>query len=39
MKQLLGAQGLIAGFGDLTGADNFVGIINAVANDQNSNIC
>ena len=35
---MLGAQGLIAGFGDLTGADNFVGIINAVANDQNSNI-
>lgn len=37
-SSLLGAQGLVAGFGNLTGADNFIGIINAVANDQNSNI-
>ena len=37
-SSLLGAQGLVAGFGNLTGSDNFIGIINAVANDQNSNI-
>jgi len=37
-SSLLGAQGLVAGFGNLTGDDNFIGIINAVANDQNSNI-
>ena len=37
-SSLLGAQGLVAGFGNLTGTDNFIGIINAVANDQNSNI-
>ena len=36
---LLNTQGLIAGFGDLTpGKDNFVGIINAIAQDSNSNI-
>ena len=36
---LLNTQGLIAGFGDLTpGSDNFVGIINAIAQDSNSNI-
>ena len=36
---LLNKQGLIAGFGDLTpGKDNFVGIINAIAQDSNSNI-
>ena len=36
---LLNTQGLIAGFGDLTpGNDNFVGIINAIAQDSNSNI-
>ena len=36
---LLNTQGLIAGFGDLTpGKDNFVGIINAIAQDLNSNI-
>ena len=36
---LLNSQGLIAGFGDLTpGDDNFVGIINAIAQDSNSNI-
>jgi len=36
---LLNTQGLIAGFGDLTpGKDNFVGIINAIAQDTNSNI-
>jgi general secretion pathway protein D len=37
-SSLLGSEGLVAGFGDLSGTDNFVGIINAVANDQNSNI-
>ena len=36
---LLNTQGLIAGFGDLTpGKDNFVGIINAISQDSNSNI-
>ena len=36
---LLNTQGLIAGFGDLTpGSDNFVGIINAIVQDSNSNI-
>jgi general secretion pathway protein D len=36
---LLNTQGLIAGFGDLTpGSDNFVGIINAISQDSNSNI-
>jgi general secretion pathway protein D len=36
---LLNTQGLIAGFGDLTpGKDNFVGIINAISQDANSNI-
>ena len=36
---LLNTQGLIAGFGDLTpGSNNFVGIINAIAQDSNSNI-
>ena len=36
---LSNTQGLIAGFGDLTpGSDNFVGIINAIAQDSNSNI-
>jgi general secretion pathway protein D len=36
---LFNTQGLIAGFGDLTpGSDNFVGIINAIAQDSNSNI-
>jgi general secretion pathway protein D len=36
---LLNTQGLIAGFGNLTpGSDNFVGIINAIAQDSNSNI-
>ena len=36
---LLNTQGLIAGFCDLTsGKDNFVGIINAIAQDSNSNI-
>ena len=36
---LLNTQGLVAGFGDLTsGKDNFVGIINAIAQDSNSNI-
>ena len=36
---LLNTQGLIAGFGDLTpGKDNFVGLINAISQDSNSNI-
>ena len=36
---LLNTQGLIAGFGDLTpGKDNFLGIINAISQDSNSNI-
>lgn len=36
---LLNTQGLIAAFGDLTpGKDNFVGIINAISQDSNSNI-
>lgn len=35
---LLNTQGLIAAFGDLTGSDSFVGIINAIAQDTNSNI-
>jgi len=36
---LLNTQGLIAGFGDLTpDKDNFVGIINAISQDSNSNI-
>ena len=36
---MLNTQGLIAGFGDLTpGKDNFVGIINAISQDSNSNI-
>ena len=34
-SSLLGSQGLVAAFGNLT---DFAGIINAVANDQNSNI-
>ena len=36
---ILNTQGFVAGFGDLTpGKDNFVGIINAIAQDSNSNI-
>ena len=35
---LLNTQGLVATFGDITGSDNFVGIINAIAQDTNSNI-
>jgi general secretion pathway protein D len=35
---LLNTQGLIAGLGDPGGSDNFVGIIRAIAEDQNSNI-
>ena len=37
-SSVLGSQGLVAGFGDFTGAGNFAGILTAVANDQNSNI-
>ena len=39
VSSLLNTQGLVAAFGDLTkGEDNFVGILNAIANDTESNI-
>tara|TARA_B100001778_G_C18579360_1_gene626661 strand:+ start:84 stop:1931 length:1848 start_codon:yes stop_codon:yes gene_type:complete len=39
ISSLLNTQGLVAGFGDLTkGEDNFVGILNAIADDTDSNI-
>ena len=39
ISSLLNTQGLVAGFGDLTkGKDNFVGILNAIADDTDSNI-
>ena len=39
VSSLLNTQGLVAGFGDLTkGTDNFVGILNAIAEDTDSNI-
>ena len=39
ISSLLNTQGLVAGFGDLTkGKDNFVGILNAIAEDTDSNI-
>ena len=39
ISSLLNTQGLVAGFGDLTkGEDNFVGILNAIADDTESNI-
>ena len=39
ISSLLNTQGLVAGFGDLTkGEDNFVGILNAIADDIDSNI-
>ena len=39
VSSLLNTQGLVAGFGDMTsGEDNFVGIINAIASDTDSNI-
>ena len=39
VSSLLNTQGLVAGFGDLTsGDDNFVGILNAIASDTESNI-
>ena len=39
ISSLLNTQGLVAGFGDLTkGEDNFVGILNAIAGDTESNI-
>ena len=39
VSSLLNTQGLVAGFGDLTkGEDNFVGILNAIAEDTDSNI-
>lgn len=37
-SSLLNSSGLVTGFGDLSGGDSFAGIINAVADDQNSNI-
>ena len=37
-SSLLNTQGLIAGIGNLNGSDSFVGIIRAIAEDQNSNI-
>ena len=39
VSSLLNTQGLVAGFGDLTkGKDNFVGILNAITEDTDSNI-
>ena len=39
ISSLLNTQGLVAGFGDMTaGENNFVGIINAIASDTDSNI-
>ena len=39
VSSLLNTQGLVAGFGDLTKVkDNFVGILNAIAEDTDSNI-
>ena len=39
VSSLLNTQGLVAGFGDMTsGENNFVGIINAIASDTDSNI-
>ena len=39
LTSLLNTQGLVAGFGDLTkGEDNFIGILNAIASDTDSNI-
>ena len=39
VSSLLNTQGIVAGFGDLTkGKDNFVGILNAIAEDTDSNI-
>ena len=39
VSSLLNTQGLVAGFGDFTkGKDNFVGILNAIAEDTDSNI-
>ena len=37
-SSLLQSSGLVSGFGDLSGGDRFAGIINAVADDQNSDI-
>ena len=39
ISSLLNTQGLVTGFGDLSdGGDKFIGIINAIAQDTNSNI-
>ena len=39
VSSLLNTQGLVAGFGDINnGKDNFVGILNAIASDVDSNI-
>ena len=37
-SSLLQSSGLVSGFGDLSGGDSFAGIINAVADDKNSDI-
>ena len=37
-SSLLQSSGLVSGFGELSGGDSFAGIINAVADDQNSDI-
>ena len=39
LSSLLNTQGLVTGFGDLSdGGDKFIGIINAISQDSNSNI-
>ena len=39
ISSLLNTQGLVTGFGDLSdGGDRFIGIINAISQDSNSNI-
>ena len=39
ISSLLNTQGLVTGFGDLSdGGDKFIGIINAISQDSNSNI-
>ena len=39
VSSLLNTQGLVAGFGDVrNGDDNFVGILNVIASDTDSNI-
>ena len=38
LSSLLNTQGIVAGFGDITGEDSFAAIINAISRDTNSNI-